>query len=117
MDMSKYAGSESKYLKASDLQGKRPKVKIESISLLEFKDEDSGKISHKPALALAGKEKQLVMNATNTEECMRVFGADSDSWIGKELVLSTKYYKAFDREGIVVSPVAEDDFGDADIPF
>lgn len=116
MDMTKYAGSESKYLKASDLQGKRPKVKISSIKLLEFEDEEKGKHT-KPVLMMDGKEKGVVLNATNCEEMIRAFGKDSDEWVGKEIILSTKYYKAFDREGIVVTPqVSEDEFDDS-IPF
>lgn len=115
MDMSKYSGSESKYLKSSDLQGKRPTVIIESISLLEFDDEDGKKIT-KPAAKLRGKEKELVLNATNVEEIIRAFGADSENWVGKSLGLSTKFYKNFGKEGIVVSPITDDD-PDDDIPF
>jgi hypothetical protein len=116
MDMTQYAGSESKYLKASDLGGGRPRVKIEAVNLVEFDDEEKGK-HRKPTVKFEGKEKELVLNATNTEEIIRAFGADSDGWIGKELGLSTKYYKAFDREGIVVSPVVPNDELDDDIPF
>ena len=115
MDMTKYAGSESKYLKASDLQGKRPQVTIAGVELVEFDDEDKGKHA-KPTLRLEGKEKRLVCNATTVEELIRAFGADSDGWVGKNVGLSTKYYKAFDREGIVVTPITTDD-PDDDIPF
>ena len=114
MDMTKYAGSESKYLKASDLSGGRPQVVIESVSLLEFDDEEKGKHA-KPTLKFQGKEKQLVVNATNCEELIRAFGADSDKWIGKTIGLSTKYYKAFDREGIVVTPITSAE--ESDVPF
>jgi hypothetical protein len=116
MDMSKYAGSESKYLKASDLKGKRTKVKIESVSLLEFEDEKTGEKITKPALKLVGKEKELVCNATSVEGLIRAFGDDSDSWIGGEIELSTKYYSKFDKDGIVINPVGSEDFDD-DIPF
>ena len=116
MDMTKYAGSESKYLKASDLQGKRPTVVIESVSLVEF-DDDEGNKETKPSAKLRGKDKELVMNATSVEEIMRAFGVDSDNWIGKSLILSTKFYKNFGKEGIIVSPVIEADDPDDDIPF
>lgn len=114
MDMSKYAGSESKYLKATDLGGKRPNVEIESVELVEF--ENDGKREVKPAIKLKGKEKALVLNASNTEEIMRVFGSDSDDWLGKSIQLSSKYYKAFDREGIVVTAIDTDGLDD-DMPF
>jgi len=114
MDMTQYAGSESKYLKASDLQNGRPTVIIENIDLLEFDDEEKGK-HVKPTLKFQGKDKRLVLNATNCEEMIRAFGADSDGWIGKKIGLSTKYYKAFDREGIILTPIVEHDT--SDIPF
>ncbi len=116
MDMTKFAGSESKYLKASDLAGGRPKVIIEGVNLVEFDDDEKGK-HVKPTLKFQGKEKALVLNATNTEEIIRAYGADSDGWIGKELGLSTKYYKAFDREGIVVTPMSHVDDPNDDISF
>lgn len=115
MDMTQYAGSESKYLKASDLQGKRPQVKIAAVSLVEFDDDEKGKVT-KPAVALEGKEKELVCNATAVEELIRAFGADSDGWIGKTIGLSTKFYKNFGKEGIVITPL-QDDGPDDDIPF
>jgi len=117
VDMSKYAGSESKYLKASDLQGKRVRVEIAGVSLLEFDDEETGGKEHKPAVDLKGKEKKLVLNATNTNEIMRVHGAESDGWIGKTIELSTKYYKSFGKEGIVVQAISGDNDFDDDIPF
>lgn len=115
MDMTKYAGSESKYLKASDLQGKRPTVIISGVNLLEFDDEDKGK-QVKPALALEGKQKELVVNPTNCEELIRAFGADSDGWVGKKIGLSTKFYKNFGKEGIVITPILDED-PDDEIPF
>lgn len=117
MDMTQYSGNESKYLKATDLQGKRLKVKIESVQLLEFDDDEKGK-HKKPAIKLMGKEKRLVMNATNVQEMIAAFGKDSDDWAGKEVILSTKFYSQFGREGIVVTPFqpVPDDMND-DIQF
>lgn len=116
MDMTQYAGNESRYLKASELQGSRPKVKIESVDLLEFDDDEKGKIT-KPTLKFQGKEKRLVLNATNCEELIRAFGKDSESWKGKSVGLSTKYYKAFGKEGIVLTPIVEHEDPDDQIPF
>lgn len=118
MDMTAYAGSESKYLKATDLQGRRPTVTISGVSLLEFDDDEKGK-QRKPALAFEGKEKQMVVNATNCEELIRAFGAESDKWIGHKVILSTKFYKQFGKEGIVlnaVMPQKEEDPND-EIPW
>lgn len=115
--MSKYAGSESKYLKAADLQGKSVKVVIAGVSLLEFEDENTGAKSQKPALTLAGKEKKLVCNATSVQELIQAYGADSDDWIGKEIRLSTKHYPKFGRDGIVITPLDSAKELDDDIPF
>jgi hypothetical protein len=115
VDMTKYAGSESKYLKAADLQGKQVKVTISGVSLLEFED-DNGTKSTKPALSMLNKEKQVVCNATAISELIQAFGANSDAWIGKEIRLSTKHYPKFGRDGIVITPIAVESDNDS-IPF
>jgi hypothetical protein len=114
--MTKYAGSESKYLKAADLQGKTIKVTIAGVNLLEFEDENTGQKTSKPALSLRGKEKQIVCNATSVQELIQAYGPDSESWVGKELRLSTKHYPKFGRDGIVITPITMDAPND-DIPF
>ena len=115
MGMTQYAGKESDYLKATDLKGKTPTVVIESVSLVEF-DDDKGKKQVKPALKLVGKDKQLVCNPTNTEKLIRKYGADSEGWQGKQILLGTEYYPKFDREGIVITPL-DSDGPDDEIPF
>ena len=115
MDMTAYAGSESKYLKAADLQGKTVRVKISGVNLLEFDDDEKGKIT-KPALALEGKEKQVVCNKTAVQDLIGAFGPNSENWVGKDVRLSTKHYPAFGRDGIVIMPIIEEGQG-SDIPF
>ena len=117
MDMTKFAGSESKYLKAADLQGKVIKVTIAGVGILEFEDQDTGVKSTKPALALVGKEKQVVCNATSVGELIQAYGADSDKWVGKEIRLSTKHYPKFGRDGIVITPLSVNVDPNDDIPF
>jgi hypothetical protein len=117
VDMTKYAGSESKYLKAADLQGKTVKVVISGVSLLEFEDENTGTKTSKPALSLKGKEKQIVCNATSVQELIQSYGPDSDKWIGKEIRLSTKHYPKFGRDGIVITPLSVEGDPDDEIPF
>ena len=116
MDMSKYAGKESQYLKAADLKGRTPNVVISAVELVEFDKEDGSK-QVKPAVALEGKEKKLVLNATNTDALNRKFGPQSDDWIGKTIMLSSHYYAAFDKEGLVVTPIIADDDPDDSLPF
>jgi hypothetical protein len=114
MDMTQYAGSESNYLKADDLQGKRPQVIIEGVEVVEF--ENDGNKEEKPALKLKGKDKKLVLNATSVKELISVFGPSSDDWSGKTIQLGTKHYPAFGRDGIVLTAINTEGLDD-EIPF
>jgi hypothetical protein len=118
MDMTKYAGSESKYLKAADLGGKAVKVWIESVEIVEFQDDDGSKYQ-KPCLALRGKEKRVVCNATAVMELGTAYGFDSDLWAGKEIGLSVKHYQSLGKDGIVITAMGKPEkFEDTDsIPF
>ena len=117
MLMNKFAGSESKYLKAADLQGKSVKVVITGVELVEFEQDDGSK-SEKPALTLRGKEKKVVCNPSTVNELALNFGWDSESWIGKEIGLSTKHYASLGKDGLVVTAMktfVDDDINS--IPF
>ena len=114
VDMTQYAGKESNYLKAGDLNGKNPTLVIESIELVEF-DNDNGKET-KPAISFVGAKKSMVLNATNTEKLVRKFGADSNQWSGKSVMLGTEYYAKFDRDGLILTALDTEDPND-DIPF
>lgn len=116
MDMTQYAGSESKYLKAADLNGKRTRATIDKVELVQFEDE--GRSLSKPAIYFRGKEKAMVLNATNTTALIEAFGSQSDSWVGGEVELSTKHYPAFGKDGLVLDPIGGNvPEIDDDIPF
>ena len=114
MDMTQFAGAESKYLKAEDIKGRNIKAVIESVTLVEFEKDDGSK-EQKPALQLVGKEKAVVANATTVMEMGTHFGFDSDNWVGKEIGLSTKHYQSLSKDGIVVTAIK--DFKEEDIDF
>ena len=114
MDMTQFAGAESKYLKAEDIKGKNIRAVIEAVNLVEFESDDGSK-QQKPALKLVNKEKGVVCNATTVMELGTVHGFDSDSWVGKEIGLSTKHYQSLGKDGIVVTAIK--DFEDSDIDF
>lgn len=116
MDMSAYAGSESNYLKASDIKGTKPKVKINRVELVEF--ENDGVKESKPCAYFEGKEKALVCNSTSVKELINTYGTDSNDWIGNEIILGTKYYDGVGKEGIVITalPPSSSEPSD-DIPF
>ena len=41
----------------------------------------------KPVMYFTGVEKALVLNQTNTNELIRLFGKESNAWTGREIVL------------------------------
>lgn len=113
--MTQYTGSESKYLKADDLGGRNPTLEIAAVTLVEFDKDDGGK-EVKPAISFVGKDKAMVLNATNTDKLCVKFGGDSDGWIGKKVLLGTEFYPKFGKSGLVLTPMDNDE-PDDDIPF
>jgi len=84
MDMSKTI--ESKYLKASDLQGRTVKVCLDSVSMEDLSQE--GKPPEiKAVVKLRDRGKGWVLNRTNTEALIKFFGSESTDWAGKECEL------------------------------
>jgi len=117
MDMTQFSGSESRYLKAADLDGRNIKVTIAAVNLVEFEQDDGSK-QQKPAIELVGKDKAVVCNATTVQELMQAFGVDSDKWIGKEIGLSVKHYASLGKDGILVTAMKTfEDNNLEDCPF
>jgi hypothetical protein len=77
----------SKYLKASDLQGREITVKISHIMMEEIGQDKQTK----PALYFMGKEKGIILNKTNATNIATAYGADTDEWAGKSVVLFTAW--------------------------
>ncbi len=114
MDMTKYAGSESDWLKAADIKGKNVSVVIESVGEIHFDAKEGQSAQDKATLKFQGKDKGVVLNATNTNTLIEAYGADSDGWVGKEVGLNTKEYEGF-ADGIVIV-ILDTEFDDS-IPF
>lgn len=118
-DMTKYASSEGKDLKAKDFIGKSLKARISKVEIREFEEKDDQPAHSKPALHFEGKEKSLILNSTNTQTLINAYGNDDQDWIGHEVGLSVKDYtdKGFGH-GWVVTPldVKAPEF-EPDIPF
>ena len=114
MDMTKYAGSESDWLKAADIKGKNVKVVIESVGEIHFDAKDGQAAQDKATIQFVGKDKGMVLNGTNTTTLIEAYGSNSDNWVGKEIGLNTKEYDGY-ADGIVVF-ILDKDFDD-DIPF
>jgi arabinogalactan endo-1,4-beta-galactosidase len=71
----------SKYLKASDLQGRQVTVKIDRAEQELLGDD------RKMILYFQGKEKGLVCNKTNANNIAAMYGPDTDNWQGQEVTL------------------------------
>lgn len=71
----------SNYLKASDLQGRQPKVTMAGYKMETIGDDQ------KPVLYFKGKEKGLVLNKTNANNIASAYGDDMDDWQGNDVVL------------------------------
>ena len=74
----------SKYLKAADLQDRHITVTMSHVSMEKIAM-DSEEV--KPVLYFEGKSKGLVLNKTNSETIARVYGDESDQWLGKPIIL------------------------------
>lgn len=116
MDMTKYAATDSNDLKAIDFKGKNLRLTISGVKERHYEARNGQPAQDKAALSFEGKEKTLVLNKTNTKILIQAYGSDSNSWLGKEIGLSTQETEL--GEGWVVTPlnVQPPDYDD-DIPF
>jgi hypothetical protein len=72
----------SRYLKASDLDGKNVTVSIKSAELEEFDQE------RKIVLGFANTEKLMVLNKTNARDIAKLLHSEeTDDWVGKHITL------------------------------
>ena len=70
----------SKYLKAYDFVGGAKTLKIKGVKIEEMSD---GK--EKPALTFFEVDKSLVLNKTNGNVLVNLYGDDTDTWCGKPI--------------------------------
>lgn len=80
MNIDEIYPDKSAFLKADDLNGKRVKVEIETVSVQPF--ENNGKEENKLVLSFTGKEKKLTLNKTNARSIAKMYGPDTDGWVG-----------------------------------
>ena len=71
----------SKFVKASDLQGREQVVTIREVRLENIR---GGK---KPTLYFDGKKKGMILNKTNATAIAAMYGGETDAWVGKALTL------------------------------
>ena len=119
MDMSQYGKSDSNDLKAADYVGKNFKLVISKVGIRNYEASEKQVANSKPELSFEGKDKVLIVNATNTKILCAAYGNESDAWVGREIGLAVADYtsKGYGH-GWVVTPldVAPPDYDD-EIPF
>lgn len=76
----------SDYLKASDLQGRDVTVTIANWTMEKFNDPQKGE-QDKVIIKFQGKEKRLVLNVTNGNTIVGMYGDEMNEWIGKAITL------------------------------
>ena len=78
----------SNFLKADDLQGKDVVVTIEGCEL-ESIGQGHDK-QDKLILHFVGKQKAMVLNKTNAKTIAKLYGDETDDWVGKRITLSPR---------------------------
>jgi hypothetical protein len=76
----------SKWLKGVEIEGLEVKVIIDRVEMQEIQEGEP----LKACMFFLGKEKGIVLNATNWDRCEYAFGPESDDWCGKPLTLYTE---------------------------
>jgi hypothetical protein len=71
----------SKYLKASDLQGRKIKCTIDDVKTEKMGDDE------KPVMYFRDKSKGLVINKTKAMVIASMYGSDTDEWKGRLLYI------------------------------
>lgn len=71
----------SEYLKAADLQGREIPVTISQVKFEKMDGKD------RAVLFFIGKSKGLMLNKTNINNIVALYGEETNDWNGKEIVL------------------------------
>lgn len=78
----------SDYLKASDLGNKTVTVAIESVDLVDI---GQGRDKEQKILVrFTGKQKGLICNKTNATTIGKLYGPETDGWIGQRITLQAR---------------------------
>lgn len=76
------------FLKAADLNGQSVTVTIQSVTLEELgKGRDA---ESKLIIAFAGKDKKLICNKTNARTIEKLYGDETDNWVGKRITIAPR---------------------------
>jgi hypothetical protein len=74
----------SKFLKAADLDGDR----VLTIRSVAIEDVGTDRTEEKPVVSFQEIERRLVLNRTNADTIADLYGADTDDWAGRQIILT-----------------------------
>lgn len=87
----------SKYIKESDLQGQ---VRLLTIARVSMEAVDQSGHDMKPVVFFQGAQKGMVLNVTNKNVIVLLYGTETDNWAGRQIEL---YPSQTDFRGEVVA--------------
>lgn len=77
---------DKEHLYSYDLDGREVTVQIEKVFAGELIGE-KGRKSKKPMIKFVGKDKKLALNKVNGKIVAKLYGKDTDEWLGKFITL------------------------------
>lgn len=87
----------SNYLKAADVEDEPRSLKIQRVEFnVKIGDDE------KPVLYFSGEKKGLVLNKTNSNIISKLYGKETEDWIGKEVIL---YQAVVEMKGDMVDAI------------
>lgn len=87
MKVSTMSGYQSQWLRAEDLQDHTVRVRVGEVTT-EILPSFEGQNEERLVVSFQGKSKRLPLNRSQAGALVRLFGDDTEAWIGKEVLLS-----------------------------
>ena len=84
--MKRHEALPSKYIKTEELNGRTVDLVIDRV-VGEMIKSNEGPDEHKAVVYFVGKDRGMILNATNWDTLESVYGGESDDWAGKEMQL------------------------------
>jgi hypothetical protein len=86
-----------KYLRVVDIPADGLVVTIKDADVESIKSKD-GSSADKGVLALSDGYKPFVLNSTNVDKLIELYGDETDDWIGKQISIVTPTVEAFGKQ-------------------
>lgn len=92
----------SEWLSGLDLAGRTVTVTIAGVEEVTVPEPRTGRQIRKVAVRFSGAKKALLLNATNAKSLAKLFGPETDAWMGKGVQLRPENVQAFGATHCVV---------------